>query len=237
MIERFTLVVRLCTLTSGRPELFFSMDIVAPWTGPQSGGAHLTPWNRSHGKLRYRPQLPAIDFDRKRSGSPSDVKPLAIFKPFRRASGSQISNGGASNQSCASQHNQYDYCEGSHVSTQDRHCCFRVSVDRGRGIEARSPRGRGDVMGEQTNQAKTEFIGVGPWAGRACQRGVQSPVQKLSLRQRLLRHIKRNGDFLDFLPQRMTCRLVAPISPLPTVRIRRKRRCILEKRIVSGLKD
>jgi hypothetical protein len=36
-IPKFTFVVRLCTFTSGRPELSFSIDMMGAHHGPRSG--------------------------------------------------------------------------------------------------------------------------------------------------------------------------------------------------------
>ena len=109
-IERFTFVVRLCTFTSGRPLLSFSMDMAwVRWTLALSVSADR--WQRTAAARR----VPAVGllWTRWRRQA-AQVKTLLVFKAIGRPARSQKSDHPAANQGGNSQEHDDDDRNSTH---------------------------------------------------------------------------------------------------------------------------
>jgi len=110
-MPKFTFVVRLCTFTSGSPELSFSIDMT-PRDGPRVPSAvpGITPRAFNLRNLRLpkpdtQSETRLLALDRRH---PSEVKPFLVFEPIRRATRSQQGDDDSTDQCGRSNQDQDD---------------------------------------------------------------------------------------------------------------------------------
>ncbi len=174
--ERFTLVVRLCTFTSGRPELSFSIDMRNRRHGPD--WAPVVPGSRSNASEPVKLLGP------RRGRDATEMETFLIFESVGGASRCEESNDRAANQCGNSKEHDDDDRDGRHVHrpTSSQYwncvsCCPVVPPQTPAGIKA------GRITPTQPHAA---IIGARPPRHRLkASEGRIEPAPKKSIRQRL----------------------------------------------------